>query len=197
MTTRPIACIFWLVITLGLLHIMKESAEFFHTTNPSERYSIWKLMALPYHFKPDRFQKLNNKINLSPLPSSTCNQESTLTKSIAEVVSSGTQKPDANMQIYNRQQPTLLEPTSTIAHSDTIGVYGHDYITVRIVMKSNFGLRSWRCFETCIESLAVGIYLYATFILTSSLFLNADKAIHYLTILSIYLSAIRILGQLF
>ena len=97
----------------------------------------------------------------------------------------------------NRQQRALLVPTSSIARSDTIATYGQDYVTVRIVMKSNFGLRSWRCFETCIESLAVGIYLYATFVLTSSLFLNADKAIHYLTILSISLSAIRILEQLF
>jgi hypothetical protein len=188
---------FWLAITLGLLHIMKESAEVFHANTPSQPYSIWKLMTLPYRFGPDRFRKFDTKLDLSPLPSSIYNQGSKSTASVTAVVSSVTQNPSANTQMDHRQPRSLLEPTSSMPRSDTIATYGQDYVTVRIVMKSNFGLRSWRCFETCIESLAVGIYLYATFTLTSSLFLNADKAIAYLTILSISLSAIRILEQLF
>ena len=48
-----------------------------------------------------------------------------------------------------------------------------------------------------IETIAVGIYLYATFVLTSLLFLNADKAIVYATVMAICLSVVRILVVLF
>ena len=70
-------------------------------------------------------------------------------------------------------------------------------MTIRIVMPSSFGFRSWKWYETIIETTAVGIYLYATFVLTSLLFLNADKASGYATVMAICLSLVRILVVLF
>ena len=64
-------------------------------------------------------------------------------------------------------------------------------------MPSSFGFRSWGWYEAIIEAIAVGIYLYATFVLTSLLFLNADKAMMYATTMAICLSVIRILVVLF
>lgn len=53
--------------------------------------------------------------------------------------------------------------------------------------------QSWRWFEAIIEALAVGIYLYATFVLTSSLFIDGNASIVYMTTMVLCLSAIRIL----
>ena len=74
---------------------------------------------------------------------------------------------------------------------------GSNCVTIRVAMPSNFGFRSWRWYEALIETTAVGIYLYATFVLTSLLFLNADKAIVYATVMAICLSAVRILTVVF
>ena len=81
--------------------------------------------------------------------------------------------------------------------STALLVGGSNCVTIRIVMPSNFGFRSWRWYEAIIETIAVGIYLYATFVMTSLLFLNADKAIVYATVMAICLSVVRILVVLF
>lgn len=64
---------------------------------------------------------------------------------------------------------------------------------VNIIMRSP---DSWRWFESTIEALAVGVYLYATFVLTSSLFLSGQQAMIYATTMILSLSAIRILEVL-
>ena len=51
---------------------------------------------------------------------------------------------------------------------------------------------AWRWYEAAIEALAVGIYLYATFVLTSSLFISGSVGIVYMTTMVLCLSAIRI-----
>ena len=48
-----------------------------------------------------------------------------------------------------------------------------------------------------IEAIAVGVYLYAKFLLNTLLFLNADKAIGYATVMALCLSMVRILTVLF
>lgn len=55
---------------------------------------------------------------------------------------------------------------------------------------------SWSWYETIIETLAVGIYLYATLVLTSILFLNGQQAIVYTVVMILSLSVIRILEAL-
>ena len=55
---------------------------------------------------------------------------------------------------------------------------------------------SWDWFESIIEAVAVGVYLYATCVLTSSLFLNGTQAILYATVMILSMSAIRILESL-
>jgi len=58
-------------------------------------------------------------------------------------------------------------------------------ITITITMRHE----SW--FEATIETLAVGIYLYATFVLTGSLFLSRELAIIDATVMVLSLGAIR------
>jgi hypothetical protein len=54
----------------------------------------------------------------------------------------------------------------------------------------------WAWFEATIETLAVGLYLYATFVLTSSLFFSGEQAIIYATIMVLSLGAIRVFEAL-
>ncbi len=82
---------------------------------------------------------------------------------------------------------TDLSPTSPFSppktsapvlnRSNTIGFYGKYYVAVRFILDSTFGIRSWRSHEAMIQYLAVGIYFSAALVLTSTLFLNLDKAI--------------------
>jgi hypothetical protein len=175
----------WIIIAVGLLHWMKESAVVFITNDPTRTYSIMQLMALPYRFGPNRFEQSRVE---SPPHASRENRFKSAAMSTIELASSSN----------TLQQPNQLELlTTTTNRSNTIATYGQDYVTVRITMHSNFGIRSWRCFEAIIECLAVGIYLYATFVLTSTLFLNADKAIEYATVMALCLSGVRILSVLF
>jgi hypothetical protein len=53
----------------------------------------------------------------------------------------------------------------------------------------------WGWFEAAIETLAVGLYLYATFVLTSSLFLSGEQEIIYVTVMVLSLGAIRVSGR--
>lgn len=55
--------------------------------------------------------------------------------------------------------------------------------------------RAWAWYDTIIESLAVGIYLYATFVLASSLFISGSAGITYMTTMVLCLSAIRVLAS--
>jgi len=59
-------------------------------------------------------------------------------------------------------------------------------ITITMCHESHCG---W--FEATIETLAVGIYLYATFVLTGSLFLSRELAIIDATVMVLSLGAIR------
>jgi len=54
----------------------------------------------------------------------------------------------------------------------------------------------WAWFEATIETLAVGLYLYATFVLTSSLFFSGEQAIIYAAVMVLSLGAIRVLEAL-
>lgn len=55
---------------------------------------------------------------------------------------------------------------------------------------------SWAWFDAVIETLAVGVYLYATFMLTSSLFIDGNAGIVYMTTMVLCLSAASILEAL-
>lgn len=60
-------------------------------------------------------------------------------------------------------------------------------------MPSETNLWSWRFYEAITETLAVGAYLYATFALTSTLFLSGEEAIIYALVMVLCLGAARII----
>jgi hypothetical protein len=64
------------------------------------------------------------------------------------------------------------------------------YYSVEITMRYDW---AWQYYEAATEALAVGIYLYATFVLTSSLFVSGSTGIVYMTVMVCCLGAIRVL----
>lgn len=179
----------WLLMAMALLYLMKESIQIYNPADPSVEYSIWGLMMLPYivtlKHEPNRGSRL------SAFPSHEEEME-TITTSYSEATLPDNASSDP---IIRRQGPSPSEPV--MRRSAASVPEGSNCVTIRVTMPSNFGFRSWRWYEALVETVAVGIYLYATFVLTSLLFLNADKAIEYATVMSICLSVVRILTVLF
>ena len=174
---RPIACMVWLVIAVVVLFLEKESLQIYDTQDPSIRYHLWELVLLPYTFNWKCASR--PRANRSMLPSEEPRMDTTVVSQV---------------EVIHPKAVSSHGGVPMIHRCDTYTVYGADCITVRITMRSNYGLLSWQWYEAFIESLAVGIYLYATFVLTSTLFLNADKAIIYTTTMTLCLAAIRILS---
>ena len=188
----------WLVIAVVLLHFMQESISIYNHADPSVKYSILSLMALPYTVSHDYSWEPNPYRSAFP---SNREEETDMVSTSASGVSCPSHRtfsPTVAPQQCEESASSPKAMTMTNQRSDTASApQGSNCVTVRITMPSNFGWRSWRCYETVIETIAVGIYLYATFVLTSLLFLNADRAIGYATVMALCLSAVRILTGLF
>lgn len=169
---------------------MKESIEIYDGYGRRLDYSILDLMCIPYSFVP---RSTPPQIIMLPTSSTLNNTAPTTTCDIEAVNLGDTTREPIDRSVLGR--PTL--PKRSINRSATLMAFEGNYIKTCITMPSNFGIRSWRCYEAIIEALAVGLYLYATFILTSTVFLNADRAIIYSTVMIVCLSAIRVLATLF
>ena len=183
--SRPIACMIWLLLAVVLLHFMKESICIYNPADPSVEYSIWGLMALPYTLTLN--QESEDRSHITAFPSHGGEKMETVTTSYSGA------SPDPIIRQHN--SPPLQEPM--MRRRDTSVPRRSNCVTIRVVMPSNFGFRSWRCYEALIETTAAGIYLYATFVLTSLLFLAANRAIAYATVMAICHSVVRILTVLF
>ena len=188
----------WLVIAIVLLYFMIESIDIYNPTDPSVKYSILSLMALPYTVTHNYSSELNSYI--SAFPSNREEEIEMVTTSPSGVIypSHHTSSPATAPQQYEGSASSSKAMRMTVQRSDTaFAPRGSNCVTIRITMPSNFRWRSWRWYEAVIETIAVGVYLYATFVLTSLLFLNADKAIGYATVMALCLSMVRILTVLF
>ncbi|KAI9784390.1 MAG: hypothetical protein M1816_000861 [Peltula sp. TS41687] len=90
------------------------------------------------------------------------------------------------------QKPEDSVAFSLPACNDGGGDSDDERLALRIQMPSEL---HWRWWNTAIQTLAVGIYLYATFVLASMMFLTGNEAIVYTTVMVICLSAIRIISS--
>ncbi|KAJ4287194.1 hypothetical protein N0V90_012592 [Kalmusia sp. IMI 367209] len=187
----PIACMIWLLIAVGLVVLMKESMEVYDGFGHKLNYGMLDLLKVPYDFTPKRD---SHDVAHPPVhPSLNEAKPEGGPSALMEV-----ETDESSVTQIRREAPERSAPSNHSANrSGTIALYEGAYVRVCITMPSNFGFRSWRCYEAVIEVLAVGIYLYATFVLTSTLFLNADRAIVYSTVMTVCLSAVRVLTTLF
>ena len=85
------------------------------------------------------------------------------------------------------QPPQVLHPK---VPSSQVSNKLEAHFGVTITMRHD---SSWAWYESIIEALAVGIFLYATFVLTSSLFLTGEQAIIYASVMILSMSSIKLL----
>lgn len=169
---------------------MKASTEIYLIDDPSIRYTLWELMLLPYSFGDDRIRRFK--------------MDSTILGTDSEEAQAASKPPEVTATHLRTLTP-IDSPIGNQGHQlhrrssqrQPRVKYDDDCVRVRITMPSNIGLRSWRTYEAILEASAVGIYLYATFVLTSSLFLNADNAMVFSVVMALNLCLIRILSILF
>lgn len=206
--TRPIACTLWLLLAMILLLLTKESIIIYNPADPSITYTILGLMALPYTVTSDHpflgrarnpaLPRHNTDEEMGVIPTQNHRAETPgQEEEEMEVINISHLSPVERRRRGDSSSSKTPMMTGT-QRRDTVSLpSGSNCVTIRITMPSSFGWRSWRWYEAVIETMAVGIYLYATFVLTSLLFLNADKAIAYATVMAICLSVVRILTVLF
>ncbi|OXV10961.1 hypothetical protein Egran_01278 [Elaphomyces granulatus] len=182
----PVACMAWLLIAVSMMLILKESITIHNAEDSTITYSIWRFMTLPYTLD----MKPNSKKQPPELPKTTKDARSP-EGSTTETIQVATCSVDI-IEIAGKGVERV-----PISRTETFVSYGEHCITVKVVMPTNLGFRSWRTLEAFIEVMAVGIYLYATFILMSLVFFTAQRAIVFAIQMSICLSFVRIIGLLF
>lgn len=186
---RPMAGIVWLAIAISLLGFFSSSVQIrFSSDRPGTNRGILSLITLPYRAGVRRSleeskqdaagqagQAGNDLIDDQAARSRKANRSWPLTPASPDV---------ASIPVDGRE----LHRTDTTTDATFI---------LRIEMPSEKGLYSWRFYEACIETLAVGLYLYATFVLTSVLFLSGEEAIIYACVLILSEACVRLLSLVF
>jgi len=198
-----------------LLTLMTESLEIRYKATgqlePEGNLKVHQFMALPYLSDRRLAQLEDDHAQLVP-PLTSHNKPHSAAGTTAPRVNTTNTAPtaDPNQTLITRKPaaaavrtsssspPRLPSPSRSIdAGSVRYGPLDSSTITVVATMPSELGLRSWRWYEATLEALAVGIYLYATFVLTSVQFLSGSTGLTYAAIMAICMSLVRILGSIF
>ncbi len=159
------------MIAVALLHVAAKKLEITYSEDsPGTRRSRLDLLLLSYR-TPQMIREAGIRGD-KQVPLKTSDTQEGDDRVIEESRRLSTHSPS-----HSSSSPVFLEP--------------HFVITITMHHESHWG---W--FEAAIETLAVGVYLYATFVLTSLLFLSGEQAIIYATIMVLSLGAIRVLEAL-
>ncbi|KAL9120449.1 MAG: hypothetical protein Q9187_002996 [Circinaria calcarea] len=165
LTCWPMACLFWLIIAIALLHVLAESIQITYSEDsPGVRRTRLDLILLSYR-----------------APRAKVSTDGALEMAFSQTPRS---KVYANTGFNSKLVTYLIIPSP---HSPCKDSEPHFMLTIKMRTEN-----SWGWFESTIEALAVGVYLYATFVVTSSLFLSGSQAILYATAMILSMSAIRV-----
>lgn len=152
-----------------------------HAHDAVKKLSIAQLMLLPYRSATHVTQ---NYLNSGATPSLTGTNKAspdTMPSPASPIASTSSAVKSPFSTTAANSQPSRSEPTIVLA----------------ISMPDEMGIRSWRWYEATIETLAVGVYLYATFVLTSTQFLSGNTGLAFVTIMALCSSVVRILENIF
>jgi hypothetical protein len=195
----------WLIFAMLLLLAMRARIEIKYKargrTVPERNLSLSEFMAFPY--LPDRrliqYEEMAEQV---PLTHRDFGEQTKSTRDNDAIIQSSadsenliTGKPVA---VYT---DSVARDHSPAARSEKDNArFGHinsSSIIVRVTMPSEKGLFSWRWYESILEALAVGIYLYATIVLTSIQFISGSTGLIFASIMAVCMSVVRILGEIF
>lgn len=170
------------MLSLAILWAMSESITVeLHTHDTEKKLSIAQLMLLPYrsathiaqhYLGPSASASLSGNNIANPGPASS---------PAAPIAQTSPASKNTVLTNAASNQSSLNQPT----------------IVLSISMHDEMGIRSWRWYEATIETLAVGVYLYATFVLTSTQFLSGNTGLTFVTIMALCSSVVRILENIF
>ena len=152
-----------------------------HAHDEAKELSVVQLMLLPYRSATHVTQHYLNSGATASLSGK--NKASPVTQSspVPAAASTGPNPKTPISSTAANNQPSTSEPTIVLAVS----------------MPGEMGIRSWRWYEATIETLAVGVYLYATFVLASTQFLSGNTGLAFVTIMALCSSVVRILENIF
>ncbi|KAE9407535.1 hypothetical protein BT96DRAFT_1014091 [Gymnopus androsaceus JB14] len=190
----PMACLLWLSSALLSLFFMSKEIRI---TLEGHKSSFGEIIMLPYR----------NRLPAAPvLPS-----RSVPVREDVPLRAPG-MHPGAEEELPNQpysRRPGTSHSNSTAVNSPPISKFRDDArvdlpltprtavgipeisFTVTIVMRKE---TFWQWYETGIETVAVGVYLYATIVLGSILFLTGQSSIEYVVLMVLSLAVIRIVG---
>ncbi len=176
----------WLIIAILLLLSMKESMEINQSQDKSKNLSIKDLILLPYlgALRSNRTEERNESGAMTNA------EQLQIENDLSGGVASNHQQ---NLAPPATSSPSAVEPYEISVTDESASDNNANYVTIQIKMPTSDGFRSWASYDVIIETGAVAIYLYATFVLTSTLFLNAEKAMGYVMVMMVCLRGVKIL----
>ncbi|KAI9652093.1 MAG: hypothetical protein M1831_007226 [Alyxoria varia] len=210
----PMASIVWLAIALTLLYVFSRSITVsFSLDRPGARRGMLDLIAVPYRTfdvlpgdddddddeqdearKGAQTRPKNDEEFHAHPPSKQERYSSDKNKPVEQ---SNQSEKNNTTQNHADSMPQPGTVTKAPGQASETALHERPMFTIRIEMPFETGIRSWRFYEAIIETLAVGIYLYATFVLTSLMFLSGSEAILYACVLILSLAVVRLLSLLF
>jgi hypothetical protein len=152
-----------------------------HVHDAERKLSVAQLMLLPYRSATHVTKHYLDSSAASSLSGTNKASSGTTSSPVPPAASTSlqTKSPVSTTAANNQSSPR--QPTIVLA----------------ISMPDEMGIRSWRWYEATIETLAVGVYLYATFVLTSTQFLSGNTGLAFVTIMALCSSVVRILENIF
>ncbi|KAL9636509.1 MAG: hypothetical protein Q9204_002236, partial [Flavoplaca sp. TL-2023a] len=138
-----------------------ESIDVYNLANLDQRYNLLELISLSYrvHFAAEESRAPQH-------PDQAGNGMRIAASSYSEIIPSSSE--NSSLGYPSKVQRYAKNTTTKDGRSDDICIpRGSDCVTIHITMPSIFGWRSRRWYEAVIKTTPVGVYLYATFVLTS------------------------------
>ncbi|KAH9845060.1 hypothetical protein Tdes44962_MAKER06919 [Teratosphaeria destructans] len=175
----PCACVCWLLVATVLLWAVHEkfTISYEREGRRPQLLSLWQLMALPYG-----------------MGKAACDHEKEQLGKVSTEHNRGVTHAHAGAKTTSHVGNIDLESTvpsgtkATHRSTDSAGVFPIVTITIKVPHQNR-----WRWYETILECSAVGIYLYATFVLTSTVFMSGEMGLTFASVMTLSLCAIRIL----
>jgi hypothetical protein len=175
---RPFTCIFWLLLSLSILWAMSESISVdLHFKDKVRTISILQFMMLPYRSSSHVTQHYMDLGKTANVP-----------------IGTKAASPDTGSEPTASTGSPSPVTTSSVGNPDP---EDRPKIVLTIALPHETGIRSWRWYEAIIETLAVGVYLYATFVFTSCQFLSGNTGLTFVSIMALCSSLVRILENIF